>query len=165
MNMYIDLCIYFDNKSSTASWFIVINALVILCSTKTFFTITRKLNIWSSISNLFIWAPCPCAQLYSLVETLQPCSPRFCAHIGWRYWSAKIDDISLWPHAREHWMVYNTGPGFLAVVWFGSSRNTQEERGTKSHGSEKVWSSINHSLTTVLPSYLKIWFYSRKLQR
>ncbi len=45
----------------------------------------------------FIWAPC--AQLYSLAETPQPPppSPRIWAHIRWRYRSAKIDDISLWP--------------------------------------------------------------------
>ncbi len=43
----------------------------------------------------FIWAPC--AQLYSLAETpqLHP-FPRIWAHIRGRYWSAKIDDISLW---------------------------------------------------------------------
>jgi hypothetical protein len=38
----------------------------------------------------FFWAPC--AQLYSLAESPQlPLSP----HIRGRYWSAKIDDISL----------------------------------------------------------------------
>jgi hypothetical protein len=43
----------------------------------------------------FFWAPC--AQLYSLAETPQPPppSPRIWAHIPGRYWSAKIDDISL----------------------------------------------------------------------
>ncbi len=45
----------------------------------------------------FIWAPC--AQLYSLAETpqLPPTIPRIWAHIRGCYWSAKIDDISLWP--------------------------------------------------------------------
>jgi hypothetical protein len=37
-------------------------------------------------------------QLYSLTETSQlPSFPRICAHIRGRYWSAKIDDISLQP--------------------------------------------------------------------
>jgi hypothetical protein len=40
----------------------------------------------------FIWAPC--AQLYSLAETPQP-PPRIWAPIRGRYWSAKIEDISL----------------------------------------------------------------------
>jgi hypothetical protein len=39
-----------------------------------------------------------CVQLYSLAETPQlPPSPRIRAHIRGRYWSAKIDDISLQP--------------------------------------------------------------------
>jgi hypothetical protein len=41
-------------------------------------------------STRFCWAPC--AQLYSLAETPQP---PIWAHIRWRYWSAKIDDMSL----------------------------------------------------------------------
>ncbi len=43
----------------------------------------------------FIWAPS--AQLYSLAETPQPPPPppRIWARIRGRYWSAKIDDISL----------------------------------------------------------------------
>jgi hypothetical protein len=43
----------------------------------------------------FIWALC--AQLYSLAETpqLPPLSPRLWTHLRGRYWSAKIDDISL----------------------------------------------------------------------
>ncbi len=45
-----------------------------------------------------IWAPC--AQLYSLAETLQPSSsPRMWAQIRGRCWSSNIDDISLWPPA------------------------------------------------------------------
>ncbi len=41
-----------------------------------------------------------CAQLYSLAETSQPAlSPRIWSHIRGRYWSAKIDGISLWPPA------------------------------------------------------------------
>jgi hypothetical protein len=44
----------------------------------------------------FIWAPC--AQLYSLAETMQPPPPpRILAHIRGRYWSAKTDDTSLRP--------------------------------------------------------------------
>ncbi len=41
----------------------------------------------------FIWAPCE--QLYSLAET-PPSPSRIWAHIRGRYWSAKVDDISLW---------------------------------------------------------------------
>jgi hypothetical protein len=37
-----------------------------------------------------------CVQLYLMAETPQfPPSPRIWAHIRGRYWSAKIDDISL----------------------------------------------------------------------
>jgi hypothetical protein len=36
-----------------------------------------------------------CAQLYSLAETPQAPLPRIGARIRGRYWSAKIDDISL----------------------------------------------------------------------
>jgi hypothetical protein len=36
-----------------------------------------------------------CAQLYSLAETPHPPPPRLWAYIRGRYWSAKIDDISL----------------------------------------------------------------------
>ncbi len=43
----------------------------------------------------FIWASVY-VQLYSLAETPQlPPSPLIWAHIRGRYWSAKIDDISL----------------------------------------------------------------------
>ncbi len=35
-----------------------------------------------------------------LAETPQPPSPRNWAHIRGRYWSAKIDDISLWPPSQ-----------------------------------------------------------------
>ncbi len=44
-------------------------------------------------SQKFIWAPR--ALLYSLAETPKPPPPRIRAHIRRRYWSAKIDDISL----------------------------------------------------------------------
>ncbi len=71
--------------------------------------------------------------------------------------------------AREYWIVYR-GPGFLALIWFGSSPapshplpsvssccDTQEDGerettfwqgggGAKSNDSEKDWSSINHSI-------------------
>jgi hypothetical protein len=40
----------------------------------------------------YIWAPC--AQLYSLAETLHPPPPHLDSYRG-RYWSVKIDDISL----------------------------------------------------------------------
>ncbi len=41
---------------------------------------------------------CTCAQLYSLAETTHPPPHRIWAHIWGRLWSAKIDDISLWPY-------------------------------------------------------------------
>ncbi len=56
--------------------------------------LNRRLNMELDLQK-FIWAPC--AQLYSSAETpqLPPPSPRIWAHIRGRYWSAKIDDISL----------------------------------------------------------------------
>ncbi len=48
----------------------------------------------------FVWASF--AQLYSLAEIPQSTPsppPRIWAHIRGRYWSTKIDDISLWPPA------------------------------------------------------------------
>jgi hypothetical protein len=68
----------------------------------------------------FIWTPC--AQLYLLAAaTPQPLpSPRiFWAHIRRRYWSAKIDDISLRPRAarladpdQDAAPICDTGPGY-----------------------------------------------------
>ncbi len=49
-----------------------------------------------SLKDLQIPSLISCVQLYSLAETPQlPPSPRIWAHIRGRYWSAKIDDISL----------------------------------------------------------------------
>jgi hypothetical protein len=54
-------------------------------------------------SSKFIWAPY-CAQLYSLAETPQlPSSPHLGSYKKGRYWSAKIEDISLKP---PEWEVY-----------------------------------------------------------
>ncbi len=71
---------------------------------------------------------------------------------------------------REYWMIYG-GPGFLAVVWFGSTppsplsnldRKTEKERqlaeergwevgeGAKSYNGENAWSSIYHSIIHTL---------------
>jgi hypothetical protein len=51
-----------------------------------------RLNMELDLHSLF-WS---CVQLYSLAETPQPSpSPRIWSHIRGRYWSAKIDDISL----------------------------------------------------------------------
>ncbi len=49
-------------------------------------------KIWSFISKVYLGS---CVQLYSSVETPQPPPPHIWAHIRWRYWSAKIDNISL----------------------------------------------------------------------
>jgi hypothetical protein len=52
---------------------------------------TQRLNMELDLP---IWAAC--AQLYSLAETPQPPNPlRIWTHIRGRYWSAKIDDISM----------------------------------------------------------------------
>ncbi len=50
---------------------------------------------------MFIRAPC--AHLYSLhlLRLRNRPTPRIWAHIQGRYWSAKIDDISLWPPGPE----------------------------------------------------------------
>ncbi len=61
---------------------------------------------------LDLWAPC--AQLYSLAETPQPPppAPRIWAHMRGRYWSAKKDDISLWPPGLQHGLKYKSGVVF-----------------------------------------------------
>jgi hypothetical protein len=60
-----------------------------------FVRLTHSLNMELDLKSLFGLQP-PCAQLYSLAETPQlPPSPRIWAHKRGRYWSAKIDDISL----------------------------------------------------------------------
>ncbi len=46
----------------------------------------------------FFWAPC--AQLYPIGWTPLTPSP-YLAFIRGRYWSAKMDDISLWPPAKQ----------------------------------------------------------------
>ncbi len=75
--------------------------------------------------------------------------------------------------SREYWMIY-IWPGFLAVVWFGSTptssphfpttsclsfsvilciagRDYWREGGeTKSYNGEKAWPSLNHSILSVL---------------
>jgi hypothetical protein len=39
----------------------------------------------------------------AVLETFQPSpSPRIWAHIRWRYWSSKVDDISRTSHNRNH---------------------------------------------------------------
>jgi hypothetical protein len=53
----------------------------------------NRLNMELDLTSLFALLY---VQLYSLAETPQPLpSPRIWAHIRGRYWSAKIDDISL----------------------------------------------------------------------
>jgi hypothetical protein len=54
----------------------------------------------------FIWVPC--VQQYSLAETLQLPPPPIWAHIRGRYWSAKIDNISLWPPDQSN--LFMAGP-------------------------------------------------------
>ncbi len=61
-------------------------------------TMDPRLNMQLIESPKFIWAPC--AQLYSLAETETtqpppPSSSRIWAHIRGRYWSAKVDDVSV----------------------------------------------------------------------
>jgi hypothetical protein len=78
-------------------------------------------------------------------------------------------------YTREYWMIYR-GPGFLAVLWFGSSptlltlflslpvspvelidgRRGGGGRGAQSYFHEKARSSINHSIPSGL---LDIYFF------
>jgi hypothetical protein len=74
--------------------------------------------------------------------------------------------IAWWVGGRVHWIIYR-GPGFLAVVWFGSSPTPSPvsklspylsflvcrrsslltvEGGAKSYDGEEAWSSINNSI-------------------
>jgi hypothetical protein len=56
-----------------------------------------------------------CAQLYSVADTPQPpIPPHFGSCIRGRYWSAKIDDISMTP-----WNIVNRGTGFpfARMIW------------------------------------------------
>ncbi len=61
-----------------------------------------RLNMEVDLQSLFGLHIPWCAQLYSLAETPQlPSSPRIRTRIRGRYWSAKIDDISLQPPERD----------------------------------------------------------------
>ncbi len=76
---------------------------------------------------------------------------------------------------REYWMIYR-GPGFLAVVWFGSSTipfpsppplPTGEGRrgvggGAKSNGREKAWPSIHHWILSGTDIYIFVQWSERK---
>jgi hypothetical protein len=93
----------------------------------------------------------------------------------WRLW--------LKPMSRENWMIYR-GPGFLAVVWFGSTPTPSSPlsrqqvlslpvcdgwrdgegmgRGAKSHDCEKALPSINHTILsaqTVLAGLLFLFVF------
>jgi hypothetical protein len=51
--------------------------------------------------------------IYSLAETPQlPPTPCVWAHLRGRYWSAKIDDISLWPPAVQQLLSWSWGEFF-----------------------------------------------------
>ncbi len=108
-------------------------------------------------------------------------SPSYgCAFLG-RYLSGSIIC------SREQlWMIYR-GPGFLVVLWFGSSpnratpfplspqqarpaihRNTEKERqlavgrggggwGAETYDRTKAWSSINHSI------FFGLWYHAKLL--
>ncbi len=61
----------------------------------------------------FIWAPLP--QLYSLAETpANPPPPTPAFGLRGRYWSGKIDDISLWPPDLKIFC-YFANTGFLSL--------------------------------------------------
>ncbi len=67
--------------------------ICIRCLAKDRVAVLNRLNLSLDLQSLGT----PCAQLYSLAETPQSPPPRIWAHIRERYWSAKVDDISLWP--------------------------------------------------------------------
>jgi hypothetical protein len=105
---------------------------------------------------------------------------------GWPVWASQGEPVeaawrrvrSAW--CREYWVIYR-GPGFLAVVWFGSlptpfpllsvyklvRRRTGRLRkrdklltgegrkggGPESYDRKKAWSSINHSILSGLAYY------------
>ncbi len=102
--------------------FIEVGNLLSFTSTRTFRNYClhrgkrRPLVKQGVISPNFICAPC--AQLYSLADNPQPPPPRIWAHIRGRYWSTKVDDISLWPPWRRPimttWLIMIT---CLKQIW------------------------------------------------
>jgi len=59
----------------------------------------HRLNMELDLQSLFGLHVTWCAQLTQLTHWLRPRNPppRLWAHVRGRYWSPKIDDISLWP--------------------------------------------------------------------
>ncbi len=87
-------CSYYKFQRLMKMW--TVKQKAVICShyfLSPFFCLPRQVEYG-------IWAPC--AQLYSLAETPKTHlpSPGIWAYIRGRYWSAKRDDISLWPPDR-----------------------------------------------------------------
>ncbi len=96
----------------------------------------HKLNMNVDLQSLVGLHVTWCAQLYSLAETPQPPqSPRIWTRIRGRYWSAKTDDISLWPPGSYQTKPNSTNrsPGrpFLASQKWAPAENTS--------GWERCW--------------------------
>ncbi len=68
----------------------------------------RGKGLGEIMSKVYLGSMCTAALIGWDPVTL-PHPPRIWAHIRWRYWSTKINDISLWPPARDkertRWMI------------------------------------------------------------
>ncbi len=91
----------------------------------------------------FLWAPCACRTVLIGWDP-HNLPPPLCiwAHIRWRYWSAKIDDISLRP-SGDYSFIYCT--------------TLLEELNSKKHMPE-TW---NASLLIAQCTYVSVWFLPR----
>ncbi len=81
-----------------------------------------------------------CLQLYSLAEAPKlPHSPRIWAQIRGRYWSAKIDNVSLWPPVHDP-------RAFMQCCGSGSGTGSQS---VGSLGFWTCWVQIRYSMERI----------------
>jgi hypothetical protein len=97
-------------------------------------------------------------------------NPAFCFFGGWEcIWihnhTSSFSVSIMLAGSREYWMIYR-GPGFLASYDFGSSppppptlgrrRTGRLRKRAEWYGSEKSWSSINHSIFPAFRQHFSI---------